>query len=194
LRPAILLAAALGLQLATGCASTSGGPAGQTGTPQSGSSPDRVIAIDMNGRIIRQSTDDGRTQLSFRAPIEQVWRAVIISYMTLGIKPTDASRTDWRYGNGGFVMSRQFADRSSSDYFRCGEDLGGAYIDRGRLIARVMTTLRAGADGATVASTEVTGVLRRTDGARSTPIECSSTGVIERRLQQSIEETLQPRT
>jgi hypothetical protein len=54
-----------------------------------------VLAIGVNGQIIRQSAEDGRTRLSFNAPLEKVWRGVLASYMARGIEPTDASRGEW---------------------------------------------------------------------------------------------------
>jgi len=178
-----LLALAALLCLAAAC----GPPASPT------PSPERVLAIDSDGRVLRRSTSDEMSRATFSAPVDKVWSALVLSYSDLGIEPSVADQASGRYGNGNFIAPRRMATRPLSEFFNCGSGLTGAYIDSGRLTANVVTTIQAAPDGTTIATTHATGTLRRNEGTSTDPIVCASTGGLEERLRQSIERRLAER-
>lgn len=178
-----LLALSPMLCLAVACAPPS------TPTP----SPDRVLAVDSDGRVLRRSTSDEMSRATFAAPVDKVWPALVLSYSDLGIEPSIADRASGRYGNGNFVAPRRIAGRPLGEFFNCGSGLTGPYIDNGRLTANVVTTIRAAPDGTTIATTHATGTLRRNDGTSTDPLVCASTGGLEERLRRSIEQRLAER-
>jgi hypothetical protein len=157
-------------------------PAG-TPTP----APERVLAVDSDGRVIRRSTADENSRVSFAAPIDKVWPALVLAYADLGIEPSVADRSAGRYGNGNFVAPRRFAGRSLGEFFSCGSGLTGQYIDNGRLTANVVTNIQAAPDGTTTGVTYASGTLRRNDGTSTEPIVCASTGALEEQLRRSVE-------
>jgi len=152
--------------------------------------PDRVLAIDSDGRVLRRSTADENARASFAAPIDKVWSALVLSYTDLGIDPSVADRAVGRYGNGSFVAPRRIAGRPLGNYFSCGSGLTGPYIDSGRLTANVVTTLQVAPDSSTIAVTYASGTLRRNDGSSTDPIVCASTGALEEQLRKGVESRL----
>ena len=152
--------------------------------------PDRVLVVDTNGQVIRRSTGDENARASFKAPMDKVWPALVLSYADLRIEPSVADRAAGRYGNGSFLAPRRLAGRPLADFFNCGSGLTGPYIESGRLTANVVTAVQPAADGTTTAVTYATGTLRRNDGASSDPIVCASTGALEELLRRGIEARL----
>ena len=151
--------------------------------------PERILAIDTDGRVIRRSGDEN-ARASFKAPVDKVWPALVMSYADFGIEPSVADRAAGRYGNGNFVAPRRLGNRPLADYFNCGSGLTGPYIDTGRLTANVVTSIQPAADGTTSAVTYASGTLRRNDGASTDPIVCASTGALEETLRANIERRL----
>ena len=156
-----------------------------TGTPTP--APERVLAVDSDGRVIRRSTADENARVTFAAPVDKVWPAMVLAYADLGIDPSVADRAIGRYGNGNFVAPRKIGGHSLGDFFSCGSGLTGPYIDGGRLTANVVTTIQPAADGTTTAITYASGTLRRNDGTSTEPIVCASTGALEEQLRRGIQ-------
>jgi hypothetical protein len=176
------LVAALPLLLvAAACA-----PTATPATP----APDRVLAVDANGNVIRRSTADENARATIKAPIDKVWPALVLAYADMGIEPSVADRGAGRYGNGNFTAPRRINGRPLAEFYNCGSGLTGPYIENGRLTANVVTTLQPGPDGTTLSSTYATGTLRRNDGTSSDPIVCASTGALEEALRRAIERRL----
>jgi hypothetical protein len=168
--------------LATACA-----PSATPATP----APDRILAVDANGTVIRRSTADENVRATIAAPIDKVWPALVLAYADMGIDPSVADRAAGKYGNGNFTAPRRINGRPLAEFYSCGSGLTGPYIENGRLTANVVTTLQPSSDGAsTVASTYASGTLRRNDGTSTDPIVCSSTGALEESLRKAIERHL----
>jgi hypothetical protein len=168
------------------CLTAACGPA----TPPAIPAPERIVAIEADGRVLRQSTSDEMAEMAFSAPIDRVWTALQLSYADLGIAPTVADRAKGIYGNGGFLMPRKILERPIGEYFRCGFGMAGPLIDQGRLNATVLTTITATAPSVTTASTRVSAMLIRNDGVSSDPLRCASTGKLEEALRTGVEKRL----
>ena len=159
--------------------------------PPATPAPDRVLAVDANGDVIRRSTADEHSRFTVAAPIDKVWPALVLAYAEMGIEPAVVDREAGRYGNANFQAPRRINGRPLAQFYHCGSGLTGPNIDSGRLTANVVTTLRPGTEpGPTLASTYATGTLRRNDGTSTDPIVCASTGALEESLRQSIERRL----
>jgi hypothetical protein len=180
-RSPIELAGAALLALLAGC-----GP----GTHSSEPAPERVLAVNADGRVVRQSTSYEKEATVFAAPIDRVWTALQLGYATLGIQPTVADRAAGRYGNEGFVAPRRMLDHALADYFTCGTGLGGPLLDQGRLYVYMVTTLTPAADGTTHGATHLTARLQRNEGTSAEPIRCGSTGQLEEALRLQVEKQL----
>ena len=145
------------LIIAGGCASSNGHPMG--------AAPERILAVDATGKVLRQSTSDERSQVTFAAPLSRVWVALRASYAEAGIEPTVSDAAAGQYGNAAFAVPRRLMDRPIAQFFDCGIGLNGPLVSAGRVTALVMTTLTPLPDGTTSAMTQVTGSLRRSDSA-----------------------------
>ena len=153
-------------------------------------SPVRVLAVDSDGTVIRRSASDENARLTFAAPMDKVWSALMLAYAELGIQPTVAARAEGRYGNTGFIMPKRIGTRPIGDFFQCGSGMAGPYVDAGRLTANVMTAIQSTSEGSTIGMTHVSGSLRRNEGASADPLVCASTGAIEEQIRKSIERRL----
>jgi hypothetical protein len=175
MRPSALLLALFGAG-ATACA---------TSAPSPAPSPDRILVVDRDGTVVRQSTADENARAVVAAPMAQVWPAVLLAYADLGIEPTVSDRATGRYGNAGFVAPRRIMGRPLAEFFHCGSGMTGPLIDMGRLTANVVSALGEDGAGGTVVVTHVSATLRRNDGTSTDPINCSSTGALEEYIRQS---------
>ncbi len=170
------------LLLAGGCATTN--------IPESEPAPERILAVDGAGQVIRQSTTDEHSRTTFAAPLERVWRALVSSYAEAGIDPTISDPGMGRHGSASFAVPRRMLDKPIWQYFDCGVGLNGRLAENGRITARIITTLLPQPDGTTSASTQVTALLRRTDSATGTLLNCESTGALEEFLRTAIAKRL----
>lgn len=158
------------------------GPAG----PRTEPVPERVVVVQDGGAVLRQTTGDEISRAHFDAAPDKVWAAVIGAYMTVGIPANVSDRAAGKYGNGGFLAPREMNNHRIGEYFSCGQGITGPLIDRGRVVATVITTVSANASGGTDAQTWVTGNLRQNDGSSSGTSTCNSTGRLEEDIRVAI--------
>ncbi len=161
----------LALAWLTACASASSVP---SGTPT-----DRILVVE-NGNVLRSSTDENDRAI-IPAPVARVWPALVRAYADLGISPTVDDEADGRYGNAGFVL-KTLKGRPATDYFSCGSGLTGALTGSGRVIVNMVSQLGAAPANETAIVTHVSAKFRSNDGASSTPLDCGSTGMLEKLL------------
>jgi hypothetical protein len=165
----LAVAAVLGLSL-LGCASSARATEGHSTT------------IDENRRVYR-STDNG-VKMTFKAPRDSVWRAIVGAYTDLGLLPELADTGVWVVARMKVPMRRTYAGMRMSALFACGEDAAGREnADNGQLIVSARSQITAaGADALTRVSTLVDGYLIPDGGTSSNALHCGSTGQIESRL------------
>ena len=171
----------LGLFAAAACATTAPPPA---------PAHDRVLFVDTDGSVLRQSTADENSRASFVVPVARVWPAVMFAYADLGIEPNVVDRPSGRYGNAGFVAPRRLVGRPLSQFFSCGSGFAGPLIETGRLYANVVSTVSDDGKGGSIVMTHVSGSLSRNDGTSTSPINCGSTGAFEEYIRRSVQKRL----
>ena len=147
--------------------------------PRTDPTPDRVLAVDNLGVPIRQAGGDERSTVTYQSPVDKVWKAVVASYADADIAPTVSDVANGRYGSEGFIVPKRAFGRGVSQVFDCGTTLTGATADAGQITAVVVTTLASQPDGSTLATTRVSGTLRRYAGTSNDRIDCTSTGIAE---------------
>jgi hypothetical protein len=152
--------------------------------------PERIIAVDGQGSVMRQSTAHESSVVEYAAPMDRVWNAVMLAYGDLGIDPAVADRANGVYGTRNFLAPKSIGGRPLGDYFRCGSGLTGGSIESGRLTLSMVTTLSPAGGGATRALTRLTGMLRRSDGSSTEPVVCASAGALEARLRAAVQQHL----
>jgi hypothetical protein len=158
--------------------------------PSPAPSPDRVLVVNQDGSVVRQSTSDENSRSTYRATPAQVWPALVMAYTTLGIQPTTNDRSIGQYGNAGFIVPRRIAGRPIGDYFSCGTGITGPRIDTGRVYGDMMSVVTDDGAGGSIVVTHVSAYLRPNSGNASDPIPCASTGALELLLRRNIEHNL----
>jgi len=143
---------------------------------------ERVVAVNANGSVVRQSMASETATTTFPAPLDRVWTALVLSYADIGVDPTISDPASGRYGNEGFIAPRRLLDHPLGELFSCGSGLGGAHIDHGRLYVYMVTTVSPAGAGTTNAGTHVTAKLMRNEGTSNEPVRCSSSGRLEEAL------------
>ncbi len=152
--------------------------------------PTRILIVEANGNVVRQSTNDENSRLTFSAPFARVWTALVQTYAELGISVNVDDRPTGRFGNVGFLAPRRIMNRPLGAFYQCGSGLTGPLIDNGRLTADIVTSLTSQPDGTTSAITHVGGFLRKNEGSSSDAIRCASTGAVEEYIRTSVEAKL----
>jgi hypothetical protein len=148
--------------------------------------PERVLAVNGGGYVIRQSTADEKTFMELDAPADSVWKAVMLAYADLAIEPGVSDRANGVYGNPNFVAPKTMGGRSLNVYFHCGSGLTAPSAQEGRLTTSMVTVLTPSSQGRTRVATHVAAMLRRSDGASSNPVVCASTGALQQWLHEAI--------
>ncbi len=163
-----------------------GAAACASAAPSPAPAPERVVVVNQDGSVVRQSTSDENSRASYKAPPAQVWPALVLAYTTLGIQPTTNDRASGQYGNAGFIVPRRIAGRSIGEFFSCGMGMTGPRIDTGRVLGNVMSVITDDGAGGSTVVTHVGATLRPNTGNASDPITCASTGALETLLQKNI--------
>jgi len=152
--------------------------------------PERVLVVNSDGNVVRQSTADENSRVTYPAAPARVWPALVLAYNTLGIQPSTSDQANGQYGNAGFVVPRRLAGRPIAEFFSCGNGMTGPRIDSGRVYGNVMSVITDNGAGGSTVVTHVSASLRQNGGTASDPITCSSTGALETLLQKNIEQQL----
>ena len=161
-----------------------------TSTPSPAPAPERIVVVNQDGSVVRQSTSDENSRATYKAPPAQVWPALVLAYTTLGIQPTSNDRASGQYGNAGFVVPRRIAGRPIADFFSCGMGMTGPRIDNGRVYGNMMSVLSEDGAGGSIVVTHVSATLRPNTGNASDPITCASTGALEELLRKNVQSNL----
>ena len=166
-------ACVLAVSAAAGCASTSS------------ATERRSVTVDEDRHVFR-STDNG-VKMTFKAPRDSVWRALVGAYTDLGLLPEVADTSTWVVARMKIPMRRVYEGMRTSTLFACGEDATGrANADNGQIIASARTQITSGDAGATKVSTMVDAYVIPDGGTSSNALHCGSTGTIEGRLHKAV--------
>lgn len=173
-RALVATAAAAFALVAVSCAST------QSATER------RTTTIDENRRVFR-STDNG-VKVTFRAPRDSVWRALVGAYTDVGLLPELADTSSWVVARMNVPMRRVYDGKRMSLLFSCGEDASGrANADNGQIVASSRSQITGeGTDPGTRVSTLVDAYLIPDGGTSSNAMHCGSTGLLEARLHKAV--------
>lgn len=185
--PVILLALAV-----SACASSPGSPPPQGGPEAIGISlPPATPLGEGGGTVVLTVHRDARgSRHLINASPEQVWPALIRVYEALEIPLATIDRTQHRLGNPTLVLRRRLAGEPISRFLDCGQGPFGAPLaDSYEINLSVLTSLEPAADGSTQIETRLNAraVNRGVSGA---PVHCASTGRLEERIVQRIQQRL----
>ena len=173
------LAAAAALALA-GCATAGAGTAPQRNTT--------VVSVSATGRQAGSQTLEldryaatAATASSLLAAPAEVWVALDSVYAALGIPVAMRDPAHWTLGNRNLEISRRLNGNALSRYFTCGSTaLGAEAADSYRLHVSVLSTVLQQGTGSRLETTAQ--ATARQPGTSSAPLDCSSTGQLERAI------------
>lgn len=156
------------------------------GCASSSATEGRQVNVDEDRRVFR-STDNG-VKMTFNAPRDSVWRALVAGYTDVGLLPELADTSTWVVARMKIPMRRVYEGMRTSVLFSCGEDATGrANADNGQIIASARSQITSsGSDAATRVSTLVDAYVIPDGGTSSNAMHCGSTGAIEGRLHKAI--------
>ena len=168
------------MALATACAPASGG-----GPPP----PNPTFERSSEGVAYRVGPIDPGARLQLAVSPDSVFLAVMDVYSALGITADVIDTRARRYGVQRFSQTR-LGGKPTSEYVRCGfEATGPAAVIRYRTELSIISVVTAAASDSTTLTTEVSGSAMRADGS-TTPMQCASTGELERRINALVRDRL----
>ena len=157
------------------CASTG------TSSSTSPTAAQRTLVVTADGTQIKNDapTDD---HASFNAAPDQVYIALIAAFTQVGIEPTQLDPSARRVGTVDLKRTRRLGLSALSLYFVCGTSMTGAKADSDRLTIRVFAQATGVAEGKTNVTLRVTAMAQSMIGTDTAPVECGSTGRLERAI------------
>lgn len=152
-----------------------------------GTGPERdttVVSVPTAGREdinARARTQDAATAVSLPAPPDRVWAVLDRAYTDSGIPVVLRDPDHWTMGNRNLEISRRLNGNALSRYFTCGNtSLGTEAADSYRLQVNVVTTVMQ--QGAGSQAVTYVHALARQPGTSSPPLNCTSTGALEKEI------------
>jgi hypothetical protein len=125
------------------------------------------------------------------APRRDVFLAVAAVYQALKVPVELVDTTNYRIGNPGFRRTGTFGGKRLSTWLSCGDGITGPNADSYRVTLSLHTLVQPGPEGRSLLRTAVlAGALNVGEGAGRQPLPCTSTGGLERRIRQMVEEEL----
>jgi hypothetical protein len=125
--------------------------------------------------------------------VDQVWRAMPDAYQLLGFTGTadrDTTKKDFKTG---FMQIRGqlYEGEPNSLYFECSRNsMTGPLADQGDITFAILSRVEPNEGGGTAVLTQLSARVRRRDASQY-PVDCGSTGRLERTLAQFLTQRLQ---
>lgn len=185
LRPAPLPAAALAIVAALACSSGGSAPptvAAPAPTPMRVETSGGAV-VDMS---LTRSDPTGRFPIA--ATPDAVWAVLPGVYAELEIPVTTVVSSARRLGNPTHRVRRRLGGQRMSRFLSCGERLYQAVADTDNITLHLETVVSPAEGGALL--TTVVEATARPIGVSGHPINCTSTGALEQRIVELIQEKL----
>ena len=149
------------------------------------SAAERHATVIDAARNVTHTTDNG-VRVSFAAPRDSVWKALLAAYTDIGLLPDVADEHTGAVGATRIPMRAVYRGMRTSALFSCGETPTGAeQADAGQIVANMSSQLTA-TDSASTVATMVDAYVIPDGGTSSNSLHCGSTGEIEAQLQKAI--------
>ncbi len=160
---------------------SSGAPSSTSPTPSQ-----RTLVVTADGTQLKNDvpTDD---HARFDATPNRVYIALIAAFTQVGMEPTLLDPQARRVSTFDLKRTRRLGASALSLYFVCGTSMTGAKADNDRLTIRsTATATGANATGGDAGKTDVTlrisAIAQSLIGTDTAPVECGSTGRLERAI------------
>jgi hypothetical protein len=131
---------------------------------------------------VRLTRDDVVPALEIPGTRAALWPLIAGVYGEVGLAEPVLDRASWTAVLQNHTATRRLGRETMSTFFECGAGVTGPHANTRRIRMTVQTALESTATGETVARTRVDAVAVSTEGASGVPIQCSSKGILERRI------------
>ena len=136
-------------------------------------------------RNVHRWTDEG-IAVTFDAPRDTVWRALVAAYGDIGLLPEAADTTIWAVTRTKIPMRGVYKGTRTSRLFSCGETAAGtSQADAGQVVASLRSQITVNGIGTKV-STLVDAWVIPDGGTSSNALHCGSTGLLEAQLHKAV--------
>ncbi len=142
--------------------------------------------VALTGWEIDRTRDVYTSQLG--ATSEQVFQALPVAFAELKMDVTESNPKAGQLSARRLNVRGSFDGARMSTFFDCGQSAMGRTADRYALGLRVASAVRASTPSQTTLSLQASATARPDDGGMAVP--CSSTGVLEKRLQARVAKQL----
>lgn len=140
------------------------------------------------GYEVRISDSSGPSQVTLQADVDAAWAGLMQAYQELGIPVTTIDTHQRVLGNQKFEARRRLAGQQISTFLDCGSNLTRTIADTYRVELAVLSRLEPQAGGGSILQSRVTATARSPEGASGNPINCGSTGRLEGRIAQLVQQ------
>jgi hypothetical protein len=146
----------------------------------------KVLIADQ--RLVTTSLP-GNARVVVKATPDKVWPALLKAYAALGVTIEILDRPTGRVGNARFQKMHRFAGQPLSKFLNCGNTFSGPAADSYRMTLGVLSTMRTVSDGTEI-ETQFSAEGQNIEGASHDPVSCASTGALEERLKEILDDYL----
>lgn len=177
-----LLILATALALGACASSTGSGPSETRGKPAS-------IIRTGDGYHITPSSNESDPLYTLAASPDQVWSALIQTYIALDVPMGTINTDEHILGNQQLSVQGRFAGERASEFLNCGfGTLGTPNSNTYRIQLSLLTALEPAADGGTQLVTRVDARGTSNEGVSTAAVRCRSTGALEERIANMVRE------
>ncbi len=148
----------------------------------------RVVGSDGNQRSIVGVLRTEPVKSQIFAPPQQTWDTLVEVYQALGIEIVTLLQDEKRIGNDAFRARRKIADMPMQRLLDCGGPSGSPNAETYDVTMAISTTVGGSGEESTLATTISANA--RSASFAGAPVNCTSTGRLERRIDELVKARL----
>lgn len=142
---------------------------------------------DGSGSVdLRITRDDVASGLTIPAPRAALWALIPAAYEAAGLPEPALDRGAWTARLQNHTATRRLGGDAMAYFLQCGNGPTGPHANSRRIRMTVQTALESLASGETRAHTRVDAIAISIEGAGAAPLQCASTGMLERRINRAL--------
>ena len=136
--------------------------------------------------VYRVSNSDGGITRYVQATPEEVWKTLLVTYNELELPITALAAGTQRISSSSKRAPRTLAGKPLRDYLDCGSGISGPRVDSYDVAYTLVSVVTPAGDSTAVQSSLVASATSR-GGTSSAPVDCVTTGSLEKRIARLIE-------
>jgi hypothetical protein len=180
--------------MAAVCAGCTAAPTSSGSVEPAGSAPHTTAIGLPTGETaeVRLTRDDYVSRADIAAPRSVVWQALPDAFTDVGLPERAVDAARWLVAVQEHTIRQRLGRDALSVFLDCGTSPAGANANVHRIRLDVVAALDPVGASATRVSIRVSAVARTTEGTSMAPVQCSSSGELERRIVRALERRVPP--